>query len=109
MEHDPEEKSKGVGGKFPLSVNEGLAKEVSSELRPEPSLQRHAGRETSNCMSVRALTTVVRFRFGKADLEQSGRPRRGRLCVQAQIAFLLIQVPAQPGINHPPLHTYICI
>lgn len=106
MEHDPEGQYKERGGNLPLGISEGLSEEVSLELRPEPSWQRYAGRDDSNCLSLRAQTTAVCLRFGKAGLKQSDRLRgEAGYAVQAQMAFLPIPLPPGPRVHHPPLHT----
>lgn len=108
MERDPEGQYKRVGSHFPLGISEGLSEEVLLALRPEPSLQRNASRENGNCLSLRGLTTMVCLRFRKAVLKRRDRPRRGRLCNPGPES-LLVLLPSQPLVNHPPLHTDMLI
>lgn len=106
MEHDPEGQYKERGGNLPLGISEGLSEEVSLELRPEPSWQRYAGRDDSNCLSLRARTTAVCLRFGKAGLKQSDR-LRGEAGYAVQARWPSSQYPCLLGlgcITHPCTH-----
>ena len=91
-----------------MSISEDLSEEVLLALRSESSLQRYARRENSYCLSLRGLTTLVCLRFRKGVLERRDRPTRGRLCNPGPES-LLILLPSQPLVNHPPLHTDMLI